>query len=75
MLAAAKSDQDRKNMIGERLYPLIASIAEAPGKITGMLLEAMDPSELLNLLHECSLLLELLMGIGVVSGGCRRFVQ
>jgi polyadenylate-binding protein len=56
MLAAAKSDQDRKNMIGERLYPLIASIAEAPGKITGMLLEAMDPSELLNLLEDQSAL-------------------
>ena len=56
MLASAQSDRDRKNMIGERLYPLISSMAEAPGKITGMLLEAMDTTELLNLLEDASAL-------------------
>ena len=56
MLAAeCQTVQDRKNMIGERLYPLIANIADSdPGKITGMLLEAMEPSELLNLLEDQS---------------------
>lgn len=49
-LAAASSDQ-QKNMIGERLYPLIAQIQpELAGKITGMLLE-MDNGELLHLLE------------------------
>jgi len=49
-LASASPDQ-QKNMIGERLYPLIhASQPELAGKITGMLLE-MDNSELLHLLE------------------------
>ena len=58
MLAAeCQTVQDRKNMRGERLYPLIANIADSdPGKITGMLLEAMEPSELLNLLEDSSAL-------------------
>jgi len=57
---ASATEQDQKNMIGERLYPLIAesplvaqnndSSVNIPGKITGMLLE-MDNPELLNLLE------------------------
>jgi len=41
----------RKNMIGERLYTLIHKTQPSlAGKITGMLLEGMDESELINLL-------------------------
>jgi len=50
ILAQADS-QTQKNMIGERLYPLIhRHHAELAGKITGMLLE-MDNAELLHLLE------------------------
>ena len=48
---AAASEPMQKNMIGERLYPLIAQTqSDLAGKITGMLLE-MDNSELLHLLQ------------------------
>eukprot|EP00607_Mallomonas_marina_P004625 CAMPEP_0182428938 /NCGR_PEP_ID=MMETSP1167-20130531/24762_1 /TAXON_ID=2988 /ORGANISM="Mallomonas Sp, Strain CCMP3275" /LENGTH=561 /DNA_ID=CAMNT_0024612169 /DNA_START=403 /DNA_END=2088 /DNA_ORIENTATION=+ len=50
ILAQADS-QTQKNMIGERLYPLIhRHHADLAGKITGMLLE-MDNAELLHLLE------------------------
>jgi polyadenylate-binding protein len=50
MLAAA-APQEQKQMLGERLFPLIRTMhAELAGKITGMLLE-IDNSELLHMLE------------------------
>lgn len=50
MLAAAPP-QEQKQMLGERLFPLIQQMhAELAGKITGMLLE-IDNSELLHMLE------------------------
>lgn len=50
MLAAA-SEQQQKQILGERLYPLVAKLKyDLAAKITGMLLE-MDNSELLLLLE------------------------
>jgi polyadenylate-binding protein len=50
MLAAAPEDQ-KKRLIGEKLFPLIARTQPAlAGKITGMLLE-MDNGELIHLLE------------------------
>lgn len=58
MLAAASPEQ-QKNLIGERLYPLIHQLKpDQAGKVTGMLLEAMETSELINLLESPSDLLE-----------------
>jgi polyadenylate-binding protein len=56
--AMANADPvDQKNMIGEKLYPLIYQENDKlAGKITGMLLE-MDNSELLNLIEDKTALL------------------
>lgn len=48
---ANASEEEQKNMIGERLFPLIAKVVpDLAGKITGMLLEMENP-ELLHLLE------------------------
>ena len=49
---AMASKEQRKNMIGEKLYTQIQRThASLAGKITGMLLEGMEDSELLHLLE------------------------
>jgi len=49
---ASASPEQRKDMLGESLYPLILSMEPVHGaKITGMLLESMEVSELLYLLQ------------------------
>ena len=49
---AVASPQQAKNMIGERLYPLVkTSEPTLCGKITGMLLDGMETAELLHLLE------------------------
>ncbi len=54
---AAADPQEQKNMIGERLFPLIYQHQDKlAGKITGMLLE-MDNAELLNLIESPDALL------------------
>merc|ERR1719410_3066402 len=51
MLAAAPP-QEQKQMLGERLFPLIQGMyPELAGKITGMLLE-IDNSELVHMLED-----------------------
>ncbi|KAJ2457348.1 Protein phosphatase PP2A regulatory subunit B [Coemansia sp. RSA 2424] len=55
---AADNEDEKKQILGEALYPCIAAFdEEKAGKITGMLLE-MDNSELLNLLEETEALEE-----------------
>ena len=54
---ASLSTEEQKNMIGERMFSLIErSEPQRAGKITGMLLDGMDTSELLNMLESPDLL-------------------
>jgi polyadenylate-binding protein len=59
---ANMSVQERKQTIGEALFPLITNSLKSlnqedlSGKITGMLLESMDPAELLDLLDNSKLM-------------------
>jgi len=53
---AAAHPNDQKQMLGERLFPLIQEkYPIAAGKVTGMLLE-MDNTEILHLLEDRELL-------------------
>jgi polyadenylate-binding protein len=49
---ALASPEDRKNMLGEHLFPLIEAVEPEHGpKITGMLIDSMEVGELLHLLQ------------------------
>ncbi|MFH4975681.1 hypothetical protein AB6A40_002390 [Gnathostoma spinigerum] len=71
MLAQAPP-QEQKQMLGERIYPLIDRICQGPdvGKITGMLLE-MDNSELLMMLENEELLQSKVQEAVAVLGASR----
>ena len=56
LIMSAQSEIERKNIICERLYGLISSMDECPGKITGMFFKAMDDFELLALLNSATAL-------------------
>jgi hypothetical protein len=54
---SAVSNEERKHMLGEQLFPLISLLLKSKnqddltGKITGMILESMDYPELIQLLE------------------------
>jgi polyadenylate-binding protein len=54
---ASASPEVRKNLLGERLYPLVAASEPAlAGKVTGMLLDGMETGELLHLIESPEML-------------------